>query len=162
MKLPSFIVSKLQCLASKVAMSRPPDVVIGDQYLHRWWVIPRNRWFNIYLHHFLGSDDPAALHDHPWTNISCLIRGRYKEHTIAKGGTHYVKTFDEGELKARMGSYAHRVELFPGETTWTLFITGPKYRHWYFHCKKKLVHWADYVSNSAGQSRIGSGCGEYE
>jgi len=37
---------------------RKPDFVIGRAgapYLERWWVIPRNRWFNIYLHHFLSA-----------------------------------------------------------------------------------------------------------
>ena len=40
--------------------------VIGKNYLSRWHIIPRNRYFNIYLHKFVGSDDDRALHDHPW------------------------------------------------------------------------------------------------
>lgn len=35
---------------------RKPDVVIGgadDPYLERWWIIPHNRFCNLYLHHFL-------------------------------------------------------------------------------------------------------------
>lgn len=53
--------------------NRPPDVVIGgfqNPYLLRWYVIPRNPVFNVYVHLFLRSDDDRALHDHPWANLS--------------------------------------------------------------------------------------------
>lgn len=47
----------------KIAQSRNPDFIIGgaDPYMLRWWVIPRNKVFNIYLHRFLRSDDDRAL-----------------------------------------------------------------------------------------------------
>lgn len=70
-------------LRNRVIAKRPPDFVVGkpdDPYLLRWWVIPRNRWFNIYLHVFMRSDDAEALHDHPWWNISFLLDGTYTEH----------------------------------------------------------------------------------
>lgn len=73
----------------RIADSRPPDVVIGGEatpYTRRWWVIPRNRWFNVYLHHFLQSDDDRALHDHPWWNASLLLSGSYREHVPADPG----------------------------------------------------------------------------
>ncbi len=40
--------------------TRNPDITIGGKdhpYLERWWIIPRNRVFNIYLHQFWRSDD---------------------------------------------------------------------------------------------------------
>ena len=45
-------------------IKRPADFVIGPPerpYLLRWWIIQRNRFFNIYLHKFLRSDDDLAL-----------------------------------------------------------------------------------------------------
>jgi hypothetical protein len=60
---------------------RDPDFVIGRAgrpYLRRWWVIPRNRWFNIYLQEILQDDDDRALHDHPWVNCSIILRGSYQ------------------------------------------------------------------------------------
>ena len=56
---------------------RPADFVIGGAerpYLRRWWVIPRNRLFNVYLHQFLRSDDDRALHDHPWLTAAAAPR----------------------------------------------------------------------------------------
>jgi hypothetical protein len=50
-------------------------------YLTRWHVLPRNKWFNIYLHRFLHGDDDRALHDHPWRSASLILEGRYTEHT---------------------------------------------------------------------------------
>src|SRR4051795_4015193 len=63
---------------------REPDFYIGGKvnpYLVRWWVIPRNRFFNVYLHKFLRDDDDRALHDHPWISLSFILRGGYIEHT---------------------------------------------------------------------------------
>jgi hypothetical protein len=71
---------------------REPDCVIGppdNPYLRRWWLIPRNRWFNLYLHNILRDDDDRALHDHPWANLSILLRGAYRE--VTPRGTHLRK-----------------------------------------------------------------------
>ena len=51
----------------KTLCSGRPHFLISDQadpYLHRWYVIPRNRFLNLYLHKFLRDDEDRALHDH--------------------------------------------------------------------------------------------------
>ena len=53
-----------------------PSVVIGDNYMHRWHLIPRNRFFNIYLHHYIGSDTDRHMHDHPWPSVSVTLKGQ--------------------------------------------------------------------------------------
>ena len=146
-----------------IASQRPPDFVIGGAerpYLKRWHVIPRNRWFNVYLHHFLRSDDDRALHDHPWLNCSILLAGSYTEHTIAAGGIHTATERHAGQWKLRTsGKQAHRIELSAGPC-WTLFITGPVYRRWGFHCPQAgWVHWQDFTAaNDPGST--GPGCGD--
>jgi hypothetical protein len=136
-KLPLSVVTLLYTRLSRVTLKRPPDLLIGkpdDTYMRRWWVIPRNRFFNVYLHHFLRSDDDRALHDHPLVNASILLDGRYTEHTIAKGGIHHRCEYVAGAVKLRTARYAHRIELTDGPC-WTLFITGPEIRLWGFHCR---------------------------
>jgi hypothetical protein len=136
MKLPIGLVSLLYARLSRVTLKRPPDLLIGgaqNTYMRRWWVIPRNRFFNIYLHHFLRSDEDRALHDHPWWNASILLDGRYTEHTIAKGGVHHRVEYSAGAIKLRTAKYTHRIELTDGPC-WTLFLTGPEIRRWGFHC----------------------------
>lgn len=139
---------------------RTPDFVIGGQgrpYLRRWWVIPRNPFFNVYLHQFLRSDDDRALHDHPWMNVSVLLRGSYIEHTIDAGGIHRRRQFSAGSIKARGPRYAHRIELHRGEC-WTLFITGPRVRRWGFHCAERgWVPWERFTA-SDDSGAIGHGC----
>ena len=110
-----------------ISQRRGPDIEIGgseDPYLRRWYIIPRNRWFNVYLHEFCRSDDDRALHDHPWWNMSLLLRGQYTEHTIAKGGVNLRTVRRAGQFKFRGAKSAHRIEITHGHC-WTLFITGP-------------------------------------
>lgn len=147
----------------RLGMRRHPDVVIGgkeNSYMWRWWLIPRNRFFNIYLHHFLRSDDDRALHDHPWWNLSILLDGRYVEHTIDAGGINRHTERRAGEWKFRRAEAAHRIELVDGPC-WTLFITGPRLRDWGFHCRKGWVRWQDFTKPE-NPGEIGRGCGEFD
>lgn len=133
-------------------MKRPPDLIIGDRYLRRWYILPRNRVFNIYVHQYVGSDDDRAMHDHPWWSFSILLKGELLEHD--KGGVMLLKA---GDIRLRSAKYAHRLELITG-TAWTLFITGPKVRDWGFHCPKGWRHWREYTQEAPGLSGIGRGC----
>lgn len=140
---------------------RPPDFVIGGEerpYLRRWWVIPRNPVFNVYLHEFLRSDDDRALHDHPWANVSVLLRGEYVEH-VPEG----ARPRRAGDVVVRLlGSMRHRIELVRDRAgaeraCWTLFITGPRYRAWGFACEHGWVHWKDFTA-PRDRGAIGRGC----
>lgn len=148
-----------------IAVRRAPDCVIGGEarpYLRRWWVIPRNHFFNVYLHQFLRDDDDRALHDHPWANCSILLQGEYTEHQILAGGVHVRHVRKQGHWYLRpSGKIAHRVELHAGPA-WTLFVTGPSYRQWGFHCPERgWVHWRIFTAAEDGKpGEIGSGCGE--
>jgi hypothetical protein len=139
-------------------ITRPPDFVIGggDQpYLRRWWLIPRNRWFNVYLHQFLRSDDDRAQHDHPWCNVSILLRGQYLEH--AQSGAPRLRR--AGSVVFRRPTTRHIIELAAGEC-WTLFITGPTVREWGFWCEgTRFVPWRDFTAPS-DKGQIGKGCAE--
>ncbi|HTK34574.1 MAG TPA: hypothetical protein VL358_04700 [Caulobacteraceae bacterium] len=144
--------------------ARRPDFVIGEAgspYLERWWLIPRNGLFNIYVHRILRSDDDRALHDHPWFNASLILAGRYVEHVIAAGGVARRTERAAGALKLRSPWAAHRLELIDGEACWTLFVTGPRLRAWGFHCPRGWVHWRAFT-DPADKGRRGRGCGEVE
>lgn len=143
----------------RIADRRPPDFIVGgkeDPYLMRWWVIPRNRFFNVYLHHFLRSDDDRALHDHPWWNLSILLKGEYTEHTIAAGGVHRAVIRRAGQFKFRGAKSAHRIELHNGPC-WTLFLTGPTLRTWGFHCPRGWRSWKEFVDDR-DSGKVGRGC----
>ena len=142
-------------LIKNVAEKRPPDFIIGDPkdpYMLRWWVIPRNKWFNIYLHKFLHSDDDRAEHSHPWISLSYLLDNPYTEWMK---GIPYIRK--AGSIIFRWtGNIFHRIELHNGPC-WTLFITGPRYKEWHFACPHGLVHWKDFTrADQPGE--VGPGC----
>jgi hypothetical protein len=154
---------------------RKPDFIIGgsqNPYMLRWWVIPRNRWFNIYLHKILRDDDDRALHDHPWWNVSIVLRGAYIEVMPLPAGepTPFSRIADMRQIRRRRGpgsivfrkaTACHRLEL-PVENggiryVWSLFLTGPVIRRWGFHCPHGWRYWKEFVaSDDAGA--VGRGC----
>lgn len=166
----------------RLAERRAPDFVIGgaaDPYMRRWWVIPRNPLFNVYLHNVLRSDDDRALHDHPWVNLSLILAGGYAEVT-PPGGLSPLQAAQleladrrvllPGALRWRGPRSAHRLELIPNicwpgtdhdvratPAVWTLFITGPRLRAWGFWCPKGWVHWRTFTAGERGET-VGRGC----
>lgn len=153
------------------AQSRTPDFIIGGHerpYLRRWWLIPRNFLFNVYVHEFLRSDDDRALHDHPWLfNATWMLEGLYREHT-AEGRRDVRTTRKEGDWKFRWGPAPHRIELAPAlvrrggqvvaeHPCWTVFITGPRVREWGFLCPRGWVPWQEFT-DARDSGSIGKGC----
>lgn len=138
---------------ARAKMQRAPDFIIGDNYLRRWWIIPRNEGCNVYLHEINRSDDDRALHDHPWDNTSFLIAGSYIEHTPE---SHFVR--EAGSTIERKATDAHRLEVADGSPAISLFMTGPKLREWGFHCPQGWRLWSDFV-DARDSGQIGRGCG---
>lgn len=117
---------------------RPPDFELPG-YLRRWYVIPRNRWWNLYLHQILGSDSQDP-HDHPAWNISIVLRGSYREHF--NDATFRVRR--PGSVTLRLARELHRLELIDGAPVWTLWINGAKLRRWGFQTSGGWVPWDEY------------------
>ena len=157
-----------------VKLGRKPDFVIGsvsDPYLLRWWVIPRNRFFNIYLHQVRRDDEDRALHDHPWWNISFVIKGQLSEVRPNKP----IRRLRRFWPYFRAATAQHRLVVgsrrdvradipFP-KSVWTIFITGPRVRDWGFQCPDDSPaggwrHWKDFVGLNPGE--VGRGCGEMD
>lgn len=150
-------------LIVRVAMSRAPDFTIGENklepWLSRWWVIPRNRFFNVYLHRIAGDDDDRALHDHSSFNLSIILTAPGYIEIFADGRRRERR---RGRLILRRGSTPHRLEVHRDEeqrphVVWTLFLKGPDYREWGFHCPQGWRHWKDYTAPGDKES-IGRGC----
>lgn len=169
----------MSLLAILVALARrPPDLTIGggdaDPYLRRWYLIPRNRVCNIYLHQFLRDDDDRALHDHPWPNCSIVLAGRYEEVRFARRPMHgeplpptVSRWRRPGRPVLRRARTAHRVVLARDQhgrpvPCWSLFLTGVNLRSWGFWCPMgRWVHWRSFTSGPRGEV-VGAGCGDPE
>jgi hypothetical protein len=140
-----------------------PDEIIGEHEMLRWMLLPRNRWFNVYLHKHQG-DDPREPHDHPVDNISIRIRGGLVEFTPAdvhrsracatidgvEGPIHAICNGDVcvwfGPLGDPYGVYRplprvrfrraeqpHRLELLNDRPAWTLWIRFRNRRRWGYY-----------------------------
>jgi hypothetical protein len=145
-----------------VLLSGRPHFYIGGSerpYMLRWYLIPRNRWLNLYLHKFMRDDDDRALHDHPWWFVSIMLWGQYTE-VLAQGTAGSVRGV--GDIAYRPAEHRHRVVLDERDgkpvPAWTLVITGPKSREWGFWCPKGFVHWQKFVATD-DPGAVGPGCG---
>lgn len=180
MRLPDRPVRWLHRLLLRRIAGRKPDDIIGGEenpYLIRWCLIAKNRWFNLYLHHTVRSDDDRALHDHRWWNVSLLLDGGYFEIVprFPEAWPHNHETRivarEVGALVLRRPSAPHRLALWEDEVegrerpSWSLFITGPRVREWGFWCfnthrrttAPRWVHHEDFTDESG--LRVGKGCG---
>lgn len=137
----------------ETAERRPPDFVIGnpaDPYLRRWWLAPRSDKGNVYLHNIRKSDSDRALHDHPWDNLTIVLKGVYVEVTPTGSDLRI-----EGDVAWRKATDRHRIVL-PRLTdeAWTLFVTGPKVREWGFWVGEQFIPWRDYCDpDEPGRAR---------
>ena len=138
----------------------------ADPYLKRWYVLPRNRWFCIYLHQMLRDDDDRALHDHPRANISIILKGGYWEMLFraqpAEGEPLPIRTLKRrkiGHIVFRPAALAHRLMLpYPARPSWSLFIVFRKYRDWGFWCPQgRWVPWQEFTAGPRGEL-VGKGC----
>lgn len=128
-------------------------------YLRRFKILALN-WFRIYLHVFYRSDDDPDPHCHPWSFVSAVLRGGYLDETWQeiKASSVYglqrdivVRCFDSpkrtfGSVSFRPGHHIHRARLLdPNRRTWTLIISGPRYRSWYFYTPEGRVPGNEYT-----------------
>lgn len=124
--------------ASLLGSERAPDLDIqpdGTPYLYRWWVTPRQKAANVYMHVQVASDPERPLHDHPWDNQSVILSGGYHELLLTKPPWGLTRTREcyEGQTYHRLAEEAHRLILPEGVPyTLTLFTTGPVRRDWGF------------------------------
>ncbi len=127
--------------------------IIGEDYLTRWHLIPRNPFFNVYLHKFTGSDQKMP-HCHPWDSFSLLLKGCVREYYISDDYAHVedglkymsfcqsVRLISKGEAIFRPATFTHRLEVVDGPV-WTLFITLNRRRPWGFYTPKGFIPWAE-------------------
>lgn len=128
----------------------------ADPTYWRWFVWPRNRFLNCYLHNF-HHDDPEDLHDHRMINISFLLQGSYyDEHFLIKPtpGLPLPRTertlVKEWHFRFRLPSSPHRVVLLRDADlkpipSWSLFLGFPHWRNWGFWLQDGLgAYWVSH------------------
>lgn len=156
-------------------IKRPPNEIIGEKYLRRWWLFhrgtekPDSGKVRVYLHQFVGSDDDRAVHDHPGWSISFLLRGRLIE-VMPYKCEGLADAFPETEILRgrhipwlwpvfRKATHTHRM-LLASDTAWTIFIMGPKRREWGFFCwmRERGYLWKHWTEMTTADGKTTGGC----
>lgn len=116
--IPAPMLAALLGFADAVMAQRPPDFTAGDSYLERWRLAEYGDGSNAYLHRFSGDDDDGAAHDHPYDNVSTILRTGYYEHMHKAplhvvGGKYDMHTFwrAPGSVISRKATVCHRLSL---------------------------------------------------
>lgn len=130
-------------------------------YMERWWLRrppkhgaqddvseTRRTGWGIRVHHTMASDNDRALHDHPWSNISIVLRGGYWE---LMGDGNYVWRAP-GSIVVRRAADKHRLIIPKGSTCWSLFFMGRWQRDWGFWPSWGWTYWRDYLGGDLDDS----------
>lgn len=108
----------------------------GVPFLRRWMLALGP--LRIYLHHFQGDDPREALHSHPFSGVSLILRGAYVEELIRP--TQWTEAHSIREYRApalnriHRGDY-HHTTMAPGcRSCWTLLLAWQphRWRRWGF------------------------------
>ncbi|PAX59754.1 cupin domain-containing protein [Brunnivagina elsteri] len=118
----------LRTLFNKYLESRPCLTAFNDsenkqprQNTH-FILFPGNRWFNITLNQIMARPEwyKGVLHNHPWFNISLILKGGYWEKTEKE-----VKWYKPGSIIVRSANKYHSIWIEDSQDAWTLFLHGP-------------------------------------
>ncbi len=117
----------LNSLFQNYLESRPRLTAFNDseqkeprQHTH-FILFPNNRWFNVTLNQIFDRPQwyKGVLHNHPWFNISIILKGGYWEKT-----EEGVKWYKPGSIIFRSASKYHSIWIEDNKQAWTLFIHG--------------------------------------
>lgn len=138
----------------------------GSIYMVRGWLVKPAWWTfgcGARVHCTLQSDNDRHLHDHPWWNISVLLRNGYDEVMPYNGGAGewtwlrsigdwsevtYTRWRGAGDVVFRRATDRHRLNVAEGQPAYSLFIVGPRKRLWGFYTGPgQFTPWETYVKD---------------
>lgn len=138
----------------------PPECPI----LHRWTLV-KLRGRKLMLHHFLPNADDRAVHDHPASFVTVVLRGYYDDMRPCgypgcdgdgimlpddwpcprcRGtGVELNERMRPGMVRFRPATHRHRTKVGP-RGCWTVVFMGPKRRRWGFWKDGRWYFWRDH------------------
>lgn len=140
----------------------------GDVYLNRWG-FGHDRLGGVLVHRMDAPDPGLDLHDHPWTFVSVVLWGGYRElradtrvaSELARRHAGRPAEVAAGELVERRPGSIRRFRLDECHTIielrrrrcWTLVIKGPRRRRWGFYLPDGWVDEVTYDETVRPQRR---------
>jgi hypothetical protein len=165
--IPPRLMDMLTAFCVGVTESRLPNQEIGranSPYIDRWFLArkaqvptfvydeidPRqyargvpSELENVYLHRYHRGDADVP-HDHPWPNVSLVVRGYYIEAIHDERG-HEIRreTRRPGDIVLRSAGSIHAI-VATSDDCLSLFATLRKEREWGFWRDGEFIHWKDF------------------
>lgn len=110
------------------------SIAVNDKpYLERYY-LGGLFGYQIWLHRFRSADGDRHLHSHPWSALSVVLAGWYREEALVDGLAWYRLREAFGLPSLITPARVHRIAEVAPET-WTLMIVGRK--------RKPLWHFID-------------------
>lgn len=121
---------------TNVPHDAPPEQVL----LIRWRVV-QTPWFSVFVHKHLRPDPQRDLHDHPFSFVSLIVKGGYRElrHRASLPLLHVALS-----MRFMRATWPHSILDLVRVPTWTILFIGPRYRDWGFYTDAGWVHHKDY------------------
>lgn len=122
----------------------------AETYLTRYRIV-QTPWFALYVHRMDGPDSRATFHDHPWSFISIILKGGYRESFIAEptaddwrhgplGDKQQREAWNPARWQMRQwvrwsihriqATDAHYIRNLFAYPTWTLLLVGRRRHVW--------------------------------
>lgn len=127
----------------------------GTDYLIRRRLI-QTPLFGVYVHGIHEDDGNRDPHNHPWSFLSIVLRGEYRERyyadPIGARLSYVTKTHRRFSIHRMGRKAAHRI-VYAAPGLKTLILVGPRKESWGFFREKKdrslvvggtFVDWKDY------------------
>lgn len=131
-----------------------------EGYMNRYWLLkpqpyPHNLSMGARIHEILSSDSDRHFHDHPWWNISVILRGQYMEEMPVDQEQH--PAFDNaykkfalrrtGDVVYRGAKHRHRIHLIDDKPVISLFIFGREEQDWGFFTHNGKIGHREYLAD---------------
>jgi len=132
-------------------------------YMKRYSIF-ETKWLSARVHNIATEDRDVAMHDHPWSFISFVLRGAYLEERPMT----IMPCFISDSCEESYGVKARRAGLKPAfrhatdrhriswvaPNTWTLFIYGPLRQWWGFYTPAGKIYFRDYLQSGSAFSPL--------
>lgn len=96
--------------------------------------------FAVYLHKHLRPDPQRELHDHPFSFVSIIFKGAYRERRMASVPLRH----DALSVRWMKAEWPHSILELLRVPTWTLLLCGRRRREFGFHTAEGWKNLADY------------------
>lgn len=108
---------------------------LGKIHFRRYSLLS-TKWFSIYIHHILSSDEDRDPHDHPFSFQSLILKGSYMERAWYAPNfmAMHTATYLPGDVIKHQAKDAHKITLLTKEV-WTLVLVSGREREWGYRLK---------------------------